>query len=48
VDGIPFLRADRRALADAALAALDAGDPDAALVLGPDIHSRCVCLNAAI
>jgi len=33
VDGIPFLRADRRALADAALAALDAGDPDQALVL---------------
>lgn len=33
VDGIPFLRAGRRALADAALAALDAGDPDEALVL---------------
>jgi SAM-dependent methyltransferase len=33
LEGIPFLRADRRALADAALAALDAGDPKAALVL---------------
>lgn len=33
VDGIPFLRADRRALADAALDALDAGDRDGALVL---------------
>jgi len=33
VDGIPFLRADRRAMADAALAALDSGDPDEALVL---------------
>ena len=33
VDGIAFLRADRRALADAALAALDAGDPERALVL---------------
>jgi SAM-dependent methyltransferase len=30
---IPFLRADRRALADAALAALDAGDAQYALVL---------------
>lgn len=33
VDGIPFLRADRRTLADQALAALDAGDGDRALVL---------------
>lgn len=33
VDGIPFLRADRRPLADAALAALDAGQTDTALVL---------------
>ena len=33
VDGIAFLRADRRALADAALACLDAGDADGALVL---------------
>lgn len=33
VEGIPFLRADRRALADAAVAALDRGDADAALVL---------------
>ncbi len=33
VDGIAFLRADRRALADAALAALDAGDAEAACVL---------------
>jgi SAM-dependent methyltransferase len=33
IDGIPFLRADRRALADAALAALDFGDRDGALVL---------------
>ena len=33
LDGIPFLRADRRPLADAALAALDAGDADTALVL---------------
>ena len=33
LEGIPFLRADRRPLADAALAALDAGDPAAALVL---------------
>ena len=33
LEGIPFLRADRRSLADAALAALDAGDPEAALVL---------------
>ncbi len=33
VDGIPFLRADRRALADAALHALDHGDPEQALVL---------------
>ena len=33
LDGIPFLRADRRALADAALAALDAGDAEAALTL---------------
>lgn len=33
VDGIAFLRADRRDLADAALAALDAGDADTALVL---------------
>ncbi len=32
VDGIAFLRADRRALADAALAHLDAGDGEAALV----------------
>ena len=33
VDDIAFLRADRRALADAALACLDAGDGDGALVL---------------
>ena len=33
VDGIAFLRADRRALADAALASLDAGDTERALVL---------------
>lgn len=33
LEGIPFLRADRRALADAALEALDAGDFRAALVL---------------
>jgi SAM-dependent methyltransferase len=33
VDGIAFLRADRRGLADAALACLDAGDRDGALVL---------------
>ncbi len=33
LEGIPFLRADRRALADAALAALDAGDAESALVL---------------
>ncbi len=33
VDDIVFLRADRRALADAALACLDAGDGDGALVL---------------
>lgn len=33
VDGIPFLRADRRELADAALAALDAGDVETATVL---------------
>lgn len=33
IDGIAFLRADRRALADAALACLDAGDADGALVL---------------
>lgn len=33
VDDIAFLRADRRALADAALACLDAGDRDGALVL---------------
>ncbi len=32
VDAIPFLRVDRRALADAALAALDAGDREGALV----------------
>ena len=32
IDGIAFLRADRRALADAALACLDAGDRDAATV----------------
>ena len=32
IDGIPFLRADRRELADAALAALDAGRADDALV----------------
>ena len=32
VDGIPFLRADRRLLADQALAALDAGDTEGALV----------------
>ena len=33
VDGIAFLRADRRALANAALQALDAGDTERALVL---------------
>ncbi len=33
VAGIPFLRADRRALADAALTALDAGNTEHALVL---------------
>lgn len=33
VDGIAFLRADRRDLADLALAALDAGDTETALVL---------------
>ena len=33
VSDIPFLRADRRGLADAALAALDAGDTERALVL---------------
>ncbi len=33
VSGIPFLRADRRRLADAALAALDVGDAQRALVL---------------
>ena len=33
LEGIPFLRADRRDLADAALAALDAGDAETALVL---------------
>ncbi len=33
LEGIPFLRADRRVLADAALAALDAGDAETALVL---------------
>ena len=33
VEGIPFLRADRRALADAALTALDAGRDEDALVL---------------
>jgi SAM-dependent methyltransferase len=33
LEGIPFLRVDRRALADAALAALDAGDAETALVL---------------
>lgn len=33
VDGIPFLRADRRQLADTALHALDAGDAETALVL---------------
>ena len=33
LEGIPFLRADRRALADAALAALGAGDAETALVL---------------
>ena len=33
VDGIAFLRADRRALADAALAALDAGDEETACVI---------------
>lgn len=32
LDSIPFLRADRRALADTALAALDRGDREAALV----------------
>ena len=33
IEGIPFLRADRRTLADAALQALDAGDAEHALVL---------------
>lgn len=33
IDGIPFLRADRRDLADAALAALDGGDAERALML---------------
>ncbi len=33
IDDIPFLRADRRVLADAALTALDAGDAQHALVL---------------
>ena len=33
LEGIAFLRADRRALADAVLAALNVGDADAALVL---------------
>jgi len=33
LEGIPFLRADRRALADAALQALDAGNAERALVL---------------
>lgn len=33
IDGIAFLRMDRRALADAALAALDAGDPETATML---------------
>lgn len=33
IEGIPFLRADRRALADEALAALDAGDAAGATVL---------------
>ena len=33
VDGIAFLRSDRRALADAALSKLDAGDAEAAVVL---------------
>ena len=33
IDGIAFLRADRRALADAALAALDDGDAETACVL---------------
>ncbi len=33
IEGIPFLRADRRALADDALAALDDGRPEDALVL---------------
>ena len=33
VDGIAFLRADRRALADAALAALDCGDAEGACVI---------------
>ena len=33
IDDIPFLRADRRVLADAALAALDAGNAQRALVL---------------
>lgn len=33
IDGIPFLRADRRALADEALACLDAGDRDTGLAL---------------
>ena len=32
IEGIPFLRADRRELADAALRALDAGEKDRALV----------------
>ena len=33
LDGIAFLRADRRGLANDALSALDAGDPDQALIL---------------
>ncbi len=33
LEGIPFLRADRRGLADGALAALDVGDAETALVL---------------
>ena len=33
IDGIAFLRADRRDLADRVLAALDAGDPDTGLML---------------
>ncbi len=33
IEGIPFLRADRRSLAEAALAALDAGDAEHALML---------------